>query len=111
MSRIVSKESNVGPLGVVLECEPCPECGGYPIRVEQMFDVRKEGMKKKINNHTIRIARERRAYLHCPCGACTTDWHRPCYDSDGDISVSAFDRALDSYRKKKWVKVVLNKKK
>lgn len=93
-----------GSVGVVLELPQCPECGGYPLRVDYLFDISSEKRMREVRGEMKQLLKERRTYLHCSCGHCTTDWYRPEYDSVTDnVNVSAFDRAKEAYIKKIWV--------
>lgn len=89
--------------GVDTECDQCPECGGYPIRVDYLFTLKKP-RKRRYNGKTRVMNNERRSYYHCPCGHCVTDWQKPKYNMKNEVSRDAWLAARDAWQKRKFIK-------
>lgn len=92
-----------GIIGHDFGCKQCPECGGYPIRVDYDFNVNGEKIYTIIRGKKKVVSRERRTYYHCQCGHCTTEWKRPVYDKDGVIVTAAWAVAHDAYQNGEFV--------
>lgn len=80
-------------------CKPCRCCGGFPKRVDCLFNV-----SDMIVHRGKRVKVEQRTYYHCPCGECTTDWNRPERDCAGNVVREAWQSARDAYVRRKWAK-------
>jgi len=91
--------THAGIIGHDFECKQCPECGGYPVRVDYDFDVKGEKISTIIRGEKKIVSRERRTYYHCQCGHCTTEWKRPVRDKDGVITEPAWQVARSMYNK------------
>lgn len=65
--------------GVEWGLPPCPECGGHPVRIWMPKSQARsaKGMARKV-------------YLHCACGASTTEWHE------------TLGAAREAYARKEW---------
>lgn len=96
-------EKEIRSLGVDTECDPCPECGGYPIRVDYLFTLEKPRKRRYMGKLRI-VNKERRSYYHCPCGHCVTKWQRPKYDSKNEVCQEAWMSAREAWRDKKFLK-------
>lgn len=96
-------DNEIKSRGVDMECERCPECGGYPIRVDHLFALKKT--RKRRHNGKIRVVnKECRSYYHCQCGHCVTGWQKPKYNRKNEVIRDAWLLARDAWQKKKFIK-------
>lgn len=81
------------PVELCPDLPSCPVCMTSPVLVEYEFKVKMRG----------RTVRERRAYHHCACGECVTDWCRPVYEK-GRCIAKAREVSAEKWKNKEFVK-------
>lgn len=86
--------------------EPCPKCGGLPILVRAVFRERSAGKHvTAFGNMVYSYHHVPKAYLHCPCDHCVTDWCEGARKGSGHAFGSEVRAAERAWRNRQWVSI------
>lgn len=87
----------------------CPKCGGGPILVRMVFRERSaEKYMTAAGNMVYSYHYIPKAYLHCPCDHCVTDWCKGVRQRNGYVFGSEVRAAEKAWCNSQWVSIEEN---